>query len=227
MKALHVRFEGLSASYPYPFLRTGTLLSLPVPPYSSIIGMVNACNGAEIDIKQISLGYVFESQGARTIDIESTYRLQTDKQGRLKANPDRGLAKRQFHIFPTLDVYVADLALAKAFRQPATPARFGRSQDLAWISLVREVELTAVNEGVPRGTLLPFPEVKFGQVLPPLVDYYKNDIAGRLRVPGRISRYVAMPARHQMLLPASDGLRMFRSSDQESDTEVVVLKSFA
>ena len=175
MKALHVRFDGLSASYPYPFLRTGTVLTLPVPPYSSILGMMSACAGYDIVPENMWLGYEFFSGERRTIDIETTHRLKTDKKGQLRKNPELGIGKREFHVFPRLDIYLNRVELRTIFENPIATPRFGRSQDIAWVTAINEIDLNPLNEGVPRGTLLPYPDSPIGHVLPPLVDYYCND----------------------------------------------------
>src|SRR6266498_2977837 len=109
MIGLHVVFEGLTASYPYPFLRSGTTLTMPLPPFSSIFGMLSACAGRDIRPDgKLRIGYEFASSSRETIDIEKTNRLKTDPKGRLKQNPESGIAKRQFHVYPRLDLYVTD-----------------------------------------------------------------------------------------------------------------------
>src|SRR5581483_5408124 len=195
MKGLRVRFEGLTASYPYPFLRSGTALSMPLPPYSSIFGMLSACAGYDIRPDgHLMIGFEFTSGERQTLDLERTDRLKTDpKSGRLRQNHEQGIVKREFLIDPRLDVYVNNVQLKPIFEQQIATPRFGRSQDLAWIQNVVEIELESVAAGSVHSTLVPYRGQPLGQVLPPLVDYYINDVARQTRIPGKISRYVALP----------------------------------
>src|SRR5271157_699094 len=116
MRGLHVRFEGLTASYPYPFLRSGTALTMPLPPYSSIFGMMSACAGRDIHPDgKLKIGFEFVSDSRDTIDLEKTDRLKTDPKGRLRHNPEQGIVKRQFHVNPRLDLYITDINLKVIF----------------------------------------------------------------------------------------------------------------
>jgi CRISPR-associated protein Cas5t len=126
MEALHVQLEALSASYSYPFLKSGTQLTLPAPPFSSVLGNLSACSGRQVDPGETLIGVEFETNG-RAIDLERTRRLQTDKKyGRLSENPERGIAKREFHVRPRLDLYLTELAFENAFYEPAaTPVNLG------------------------------------------------------------------------------------------------------
>ena len=227
MKALHVRFEGLTASYPYPFLRSGTALTLPVPPYSSVLGMLGACVGSDIVPQDLWLGYEFACGPFTSIDLERTERLQTDKQGQLRANPERGVAQRQFHIFPKLDVYVNDISIMPALLAPVTPPRFGCSQDLAWVKIVREIELVPIDQGGVRGTLVPYPETRIGQILPPLVDFYMNEQKGLLRQAARISRYAVIPS-GELLFQFTTGprLHLYKPSDSSEQNHAILMQHF-
>jgi len=230
MKGLHVRFEGLTASYPYPFLRSGTALTMPLPPYSSIFGMLSACAGCDIRPNgKLQVGFEFISSSRETIDLEKTDRLKTDTKGRLRRNPEQGIVKRQFHVHPKLDLYVTDVNLKAILDLPATPPRFGRSQDLAWIVSIAEITLERVEHGQVRSTLVPYSGVPLGQVLPPLVDYYINDAEWRTRIPARISRYVALPTPRLLVgfpLSATCQMPLYHPSDSLSDAHAVVLLDF-
>src|SRR4051794_19205821 len=119
MQALHVQIEAFSASYSYPFLKSGTQLTLPAPPFSSILGNLSACSGRQVGPAETLIGFEFESNG-RAIDLERTRRLQTDKKyGRLSENPERGVAKREFHVGPRLDLYISEMRFEQAFYHPA------------------------------------------------------------------------------------------------------------
>lgn len=232
MKGLHVCFEGLTASYPYPFLRSGIALSMPSPPYSSIFGMLSACAGRDVRPDDgLRVGFEFTGGEQRTIDLEKTDRLQTDLKGRLRRNPEQGIAKREFHVYPRLDVYLDDANLKTIFLSPVATPRFGRSQDLAWITSISEIELEPVSKGVVRATLAPFGESLIGQVLPPLVDYYVNDVEKQSRVPGRISRYLYIPSLAPLRLQgfellSTPQMQLYHPSDSAFNEHAVILMDF-
>ena len=126
MEALHVQLEGFSASYSYPFLKSGTQLTLPAPPFSSILGNLSACSGRQVGPQETLIAFEFESSG-RAIDLERTRRLQTDKKvGRLSENPERGIAKREFHVRPRLDLYLSEPAFESVFYEPVAAPCLGQ-----------------------------------------------------------------------------------------------------
>jgi CRISPR-associated protein Cas5t len=222
MEALHVQLEGLSASYSYPFLRSGTQLSLPIPPFSSILGNLSACSGRQVGPNETLIGVEFESNG-RAIDLERTRRLQTDKKyGRLSENPERGIAKREFHVRPRLDLYLTELAFEKSFYEPAGTPCLGRSQDLAWINFIRRVELTPAEKGKLGPTLVRFPNHQVGGlILPPLADFYINNRSGFVREAGRYSRYQYVNRGAAVKNTSEFGL--YHPNDSEEPEHVVVL----
>jgi len=226
MKALHVRLEALSATYPYPFLKSGTILTLPAPPFSNILGNLSACAGRAVGPGETLIGLEFES-GDKAFDLERTRRLRMDnKTGRLSANREQGLALRQFHVNPRLDLYLTQLDFERCFHSPAAAPCLGRSQDLAWICFVRPIELFAAEEGVLGPTLVRFPNTQTaGQILPPLADYFLNDRPGYTRRIGRLSRYQFVPKGARVR--SSEGFDLFHPDDHQDPDHVVVLHGLA
>jgi len=222
MEALHVRLAAFTATYPYPFLRSGTQLTLPVPPFSSVLGNLSACAGRAVGPAETLIGMEFEAQGIG-VDLERTRRLQTDKKfGRLSENPERGVAKRQFHVSPSLDLYLTDVSLESVFYSPVATPCLGRSQDIAWICTVNRIQLTSVDTGRLGSTLVRFPNAQAGGlILPPLADFYINDQLGHIRRAGRYTRYQYV--RKNTRVSASSDLLLFHPSDSASDEHVVIL----
>src|SRR5205085_666382 len=138
MKLLHARLKGWTATFRLPLIYSGTGLTAPLPPYSTILGLIGNLVGRQIAPDETRIGYIFRSTGT-SYDLETSRRLM-DKDGRLKSQSVPGIAKRQFHIRPTLDLYLDNIALRAAFNLPANVPCLGRSQDLAWVTLVEEVE---------------------------------------------------------------------------------------
>jgi hypothetical protein len=222
MQALHVRLEALSAAYPYPFLKSGTLLTLPAPPFSSVLGNLSACAGRSVGPAETQIGLEFESV-SKAHDLERTQRLRMDtKTGRLAANPEQGLALRQFHVHPSLDLYLTALDLERCFYSPAAVPCLGRSQDVAWIRFVRTIDLDPAKTGVLGATLVPFPNVQTGgQILPPLADYFHNDRLGRVRRIGRLSRYQFVSGGTRVR--ATPDFSLFHPSDDPDSDHVVFM----
>lgn len=221
MEALHVQLEGFSASYSYPFLKSGTQLTLPIPPLSSILGNLSACSGRQVGPKETLIGVEFESRGT-AIDLERTRRLQTDKKyGRLSENPERGVAKREFHVRPRLDLYLTELAFEKSFYEPAGTPCLGRSQDLAWINFIRRIELTPADKGQLGSTIVRFPNRQVGGlILPPLADFYVNSRTGYVREAGRYSRYQYVK---RGAVKSESEFGLYHPSDSDEPEHVVVL----
>jgi CRISPR-associated protein Cas5t len=222
MEALHVQISALSASYSYPFLKSGTQLTLPAPPFSTVLGNLSACAGRQVGPSETLIAIEFRSAG-RAIDLERTRRLQTDKKhGRLSENPERGIAKREFHVHPRLDLYLTETNLEGAFYEPAAAPCLGRSQDLAWISLIRRVSLIEADVGNLGPTLVRFPNVQVGGlVLPPLADFYINDRRGVVRQAGKYTRYQFV--RDSSAVKRAQGFSLYHPSDSENPSHVVVL----
>jgi hypothetical protein len=222
MKGIHVRLEALSAAYPYPFLKSGTILTLPAPPFSNVLGNLSACAGRPVGPEETRIGLEFESI-SKALDLERTRRLQmNNKSGRLSANREQGLALPQLHVNPRLDLYLTNLDFERSFYAPATAPCLGRSQDIGWISFVRQIELVPVAEGKLGPTLVRFPNLQTGgQILPPLADYFLNDRPGRVRTIGRLSRYQFVP--RDSPVQSSNDFDLFHPDDSERTDHVVVM----
>lgn len=193
MKLLHVRLEGWTATFRLPLLYSGTGLTSPLPPYSTLLGLMGSLAGHEIAAGEIRIGFVFASEGV-AVDLETTWCFEADRRtGRLKSKTQRGIAKRQFHVRPKLDLYLDNLNLLAIFEHPANPPCLGRSQDLAWIAgNPEEVEATPVEEGIVRGTLVPFPEPNAGGLILRLPDYFDNSDLGYTRSIEKLGIYQAI-----------------------------------
>lgn len=222
MQALHVQLRAFSASYPYPFLKSGTQLTLPAPPFSSILGNISACAGRVVNPGESLMGFEFESDGLG-IDLERTRRFQTDKKyGRLSENPERGIGKHQFHVSPCMDLYLTEASLEESFRRPAATPCFGRSQDIAWICFYRRIELLPVEAGCLGSTLVRFPNAQVGGlILPPLADYFLNTQLGHIRTAGRYSRYQYV--RKGAAVRRDVDFSLFHPSDSDNPDHAITL----
>ncbi len=189
MKLLHIHLRGWTATFRLPLLYTGTGLSAPVPPYSTLLGLIGSVAGREVQPDETRIGYQFRSEGL-ALDLERTQRLMMNiKRRQLRPQSERGIAKRQFHVRPQLDLYLDNLDFRVAFESPQNPPCLGRSQDVAWITAVDTVEAEPVAEGTVQGTLIPFPEPNAGGMILRLPDYFDNADTGYTRSIGRLGMY--------------------------------------
>ncbi len=191
MKLLHVNIRAWTATFRLPLLYSGTGLTSPLPPYSTLLGLIGSTVGREIRPEETRIGFVFKSAGT-AIDLETTQRLCVDNKGQLKPQKDTGIAKRQFHIKPELDLYLDELSFKRHFEYPANCICLGRSQDVAWILVVEEIEAEPVQGGTIRGTLVPFPEPNAAGLILLVPDYFDNSDYGCAREIGKLGKYQAI-----------------------------------
>ncbi len=191
MKLLHTRLSGWTATFRLPMFYTGTGLSSPLPPYSTILGLLGNLAGRVVEPYETHIGYRFQSTGS-DFDLETVRRLKMEK-GRLREQPDRNIAKRQFLVRPQLDLYLDNIETFRpVLENPANVPCLGRSQDLAWIEMIEEVEAEQVAEGSIQGTLLPFPQPDASGLILVLPDYFDNAADGYTRNIGKMRSFQAV-----------------------------------
>jgi hypothetical protein len=84
------------------------------------------------------------------------------------------------------------VTLQDAFNKPAATPCLGRSQDIAWISVVREIELYPVSKGALGPTLIPMPQPGVPGLVVHLPEWMENSKTGYTREPGPFGIYQAM-----------------------------------
>lgn len=149
MKYLRILIEGWTASFRYPAFISGFQPTLPVPPLSTIYGLLSAAKGELVTPDETNVGFVFDYD-AKAVDLETIYELKG-----LKGNKSN-VAKREFLFNPSLYLYTDDLKFKKYFKNPAYPILLGRSSDLAIISEIKEIEMEKKNNVKLGKTILPF-----------------------------------------------------------------------
>lgn len=212
MRLLHVRLEALTATFKIPFINSGVVIACPVPPYSALAGLISCCKGKWIDREETMIGFSYTYQGIGR-DLETTKRFGLDDKGRLKRNSQDGIVTREFHVNPVLDLYLTNLELKKYFIQPVGVPVLGRSQDIAWISLVEEIEVFSAIEGRIKPTLIPFPCNSIGGRLIRLCDYFSNDSIGYLREPEKMILYQIVPYAEEGVYIKKDNLYCLKEGE--------------
>ncbi|MGF3521945.1 MAG: CRISPR-associated protein Cas5, partial [Candidatus Bathyarchaeia archaeon] len=172
--ALHVQLEGFTAFFKHPLTITGTQISLPCPPYSTLLGMLSAIAGRDILPYETRIGFEFHCL-SRGIEIEKTDRLALNKNVLAPHREGQGILKRYIYFHPKLDLYVTNLELEAAFRSPASTPTFGRSQDIAWITKVEKVTLLERPSGNIGPTLIPQIKTNVPSLLLRCPDWFENN----------------------------------------------------
>ncbi|MCK9150525.1 type I-B CRISPR-associated protein Cas5b [Methanobacterium alcaliphilum] len=148
MKAIRVLIEGWVTSFRYPAFISGFQPTLPVPPLSTIYGLISAAKGNLVTPDDLSVGYVFNHQG-KAVDLETIYELSGLKG---KSN----VIKREFLVNPEIYLYLTDLDYGDYFKRPHYPLLLGRSTDLVNIREIKEIDLEKRSNVQLGKTILPF-----------------------------------------------------------------------
>jgi len=157
MKALQVVARGFTASYRIPFAIAGVQVCSPVPSYGNLLGFVSCCAGRLVTPKDTRIGFEFSST-SKSNDLERIIRWDYNikNPGLAKLNDKGpGVRQREFLLDPVLVLYLTNLGFKEAFLHPKGIPTFGRSQDLACIESVIEIDLLPVKKGAVGGTLIP------------------------------------------------------------------------
>ena len=180
--AVHIHLEGYTAFFRTVWTVSGRQLTLPCPPYSTILGLISCCARRTITPADTRIGYEFSSI-SESEDLERTNRFSL-KHGILSKHPEgQYLVRRTVHFRPELDLYLTNLALAEVFRNPIGVPTLGRSQDLCWIKKVEEISLTPVASGMIGTTMIA--NDKLTKLISPelvsCVEYFDNESLGMVR----------------------------------------------
>lgn len=173
MRVYRAQISSWTCSFRYPNIMSGFQPTLPVPPLSTIYGLISAALGAYYVPEQIDLGFVFQTRG-KAIDLETIYQMQPSLAG-ITSN----VVKREFLFDNALWLYSRDPKIIKAFEKPYFPLLMGRSSDLATVEEVTELEVQAKNQLRLKGTILPFGKYFLPAPIQALPLYFTNTVPRR------------------------------------------------
>jgi CRISPR-associated protein Cas5t len=181
MRVAKIRIHAPVVSFRYPHFLVGRHVTFDMPPPSTIYGHLASALGGWPDPSPLRFSYefTFVSKGS---DLEHQHiiwpgrpeKLSTEESARLRkwqeAHPLAvgGAVQptpREFLFGADLTLYLQPADLALAFRSPVFPVVLGRSQDLASIISVQEIDLMPARGAYFENTLLPFswrPRTGFG-----------------------------------------------------------------
>jgi len=172
VRAVRVRVSSWTASFRYSGFMIGIQPTLPMPPLSTVYGLLSAAAGRTVTPYDTFVGYTFRSRG-RTTDLERI--VEIAKTGVGKWN----VIRRELLMDAQLDLYVST-DMEGHLRSPRFPLLLGRTSDLASVDSIERVELEHVTDqkglfgesiyteapaGYPRATVYPLP-IYFTDTIP-------------------------------------------------------------
>lgn len=171
MKVLRIYLKGWTASFRYPGFMTAVQPTLPVPPISTIYGILSAAKGELVTPKDVEIGFVFRSF-SKTFDLEAIYEMEVATKPRGKAN----ICQREIMMNPELFIYIKDLGYKKYFQNPEFPLLIGRSSDLAMVKNIEVIDLIEKNNPMFEGTLIPYGLTDIATPMVALPTHFSNDL---------------------------------------------------
>jgi len=145
VELIRVKITSWTASFRYPTFQSGYQPTLPVPPFTTIQGILSAAKGDIVYFDEIPFfGYVFRSQG-KGIDLERMYALG-------KAETD--VMKREVLLNGELYLYLPR-EWKSYFKKPRFQLLLGRSSDLASVEEIKELKLEEEKDVPVGGTVVP------------------------------------------------------------------------
>jgi CRISPR-associated protein Cas5t len=165
MDAIKVILRSSTASFRVPYF-PAFQKSLPVPPISSVIGIISCALGERLKLKGLHfLGYIFTYEGI-ACDTWTAHMWDRSASGGVKYAGTNIIAREVFSD-ARLTLYLPVKELWRGiFWRPSGILSLGRSEDLAYVEVPpKVVKLEKVSSGEVRGVLLPKELGSVGQAL--------------------------------------------------------------
>ncbi|MDK2882756.1 MAG: CRISPR-associated protein Cas5t [Bacillota bacterium] len=161
ISAVRIVLAAYSASFRVPgFL--GYQLTIPVPPLSTIYGLISAAAGRWVLPSEVEwLAYRCEYE-SKAMDLEAIITVARSNPTEAARLVGRNVLRREFLVMPRLTLYLPP-AWGGAFRRPRYHLLLGRTQDVAGVESITPVTLEPVDEGEVGGVLLPLELLTHGQ----------------------------------------------------------------
>lgn len=179
MRFYRVKLSSWTSSFRYPNVISGYQPTLEVPPVSTILGLVNACAGSYLEHKDTKIGYYFE-YGSKAVDLETIYQYEIGGKNIPKNKVKSNVLRREFLYECNLYLYLTDPAIVDHLRHPFYSILLGRSNDLATIEKIEEVELPEIENACKiKGQMIPFNNNYLPGTLQALPLYFTDSIPRR------------------------------------------------
>src|SRR5579875_1130265 len=234
MRAARIKIVAPTASFRYPHFLVGKQLTYSMPPPSTIYGHIASAVGELPAPEAIRFAYhfVFSAKG---VDLEHQHIISTSPPDKLSKEQSANLKRwraehrlslggtvqpvfREFLFQAELTLYLTPSSLAEAFCAPVFPVVLGRSQDVACVVSVEEVELPLAAGAYFENTLLPFAwRARTGRGITVLMPRY---VAPPPEREPSFARYVVLRTGDRVYsgnaaVPADDRRRIVRKAEPE------------
>jgi len=162
LEGIRVVLTAYTASFCAPGL-LGHQLTLPVPPLSTLYGLLSAAAGRWVAPDELAwLAYRFEYEGKAT-DLEAILTVERKDAASVPHFSGRNVLLREFLTMPRLTLYLPK-EWEQAFRRPRYSLLLGRMQDVACVESIKPARLQALDEGELSGVLLPWELIQQNRV---------------------------------------------------------------
>ncbi|MDR1895409.1 MAG: type I-B CRISPR-associated protein Cas5b [Prevotellaceae bacterium] len=176
MKVFKIDITAWTSSFKYPNLISGFQPTLEVPPLSTVLGLINSASGKYIKPSYLNIGYYFEFE-AKSVDLETIYQIEAHEKGYPKNSTKSNVINREFLFNNHLILYVQEKEISDYFRLPVYPLLLGRSNDLATVNEIKEIELTEITRANKiKGQIIPFIGNYLPGLIQPLPKYFSDTI---------------------------------------------------
>ena len=174
-----MKLKAWTASFRFPTFQSGYQPTLPVPPPSTIQGILSAVKGEPVYLTEMPyVGYIFRS-GGKGVDLEKIYAL-----GKVETD----IMKREFHYNAELYLYLPD-EWKELFERPRYQLLLGRSSDVATLDEIKKVELEE-KEAPLGGTVVPIELGLPGMIHALIVEYDYSTVP---RMAKLVKPFVVLP----------------------------------
>ena len=172
MKVAKIGILAPVVSFRYPHFLVGKQVSYVMPPPSTIYGHIASAIGELPNPSLLRAGYNFTYR-SKAVDLEHQHIISRNPPDKLSERQSADLKQwrskyplsvggsvqptfREFLFHAEMTLYVTPASIADAFKAPVFPVVLGRSQDLACVTSVAEVDLEVADGAYYDNTLLPF-----------------------------------------------------------------------
>ncbi len=174
MKVFRIHISSWTASFRYPNMISGFQPTLPVPPVSTVIGIISSAMGKPFIPSSEKIGFVFQAK-SKTVDLETIYQM-----GRSLTQIKSNVIKREFLSDTNLFLYTDREEINSAFEKPYFPLLLGRSGDLATVESRDELEIQEKELLANlKGTIIPFDKYQIPAMIQALPVYFTDTIPRR------------------------------------------------
>ncbi|MER3398597.1 MAG: type I-B CRISPR-associated protein Cas5 [Chloroflexota bacterium] len=153
LHGIRVILTAYTASFRVPAF-VGHQLTLPVPPLSTVYGLLAAARGEWVtpdDVAWFAYRLEYEDQA---FDLEAIIQVERKRPDESPQFSDRNVINRQFLVLPRLTLYLPP-EWTGPFQRPRFQLLLGRTQDVATVESLTPVRLESAGEGLVAGVLLP------------------------------------------------------------------------